>query len=148
MNLNIVALKKRNQIKVSDEKQIIHTWAFHYWNNYYICIIIYHFLMEDSKHIIYIGFFFYKWNAKRLTTRKMKRTLILSISLLTILTCNAQSKLTSLVNPFLGTATLWDKADLHYDRKRKSRTWGGETFPGSSVPNAMVQLSPVKFAKC
>ena len=78
-----------------------------------------------------------------LTTRKMKRTLILSISLLTILTCNAQSKLTSLVNPFLGTATLWDKADLHYDRKRKARTWGGETFPGSSVPNAMVQLSPV-----
>ncbi len=51
--------------------------------------------------------------------------------------------LTDYVNPFLGTTTLWDKADLHYERNRKTRTWGGETFPGASLPNAMVQLSPV-----
>jgi predicted alpha-1,2-mannosidase len=74
---------------------------------------------------------------------KMKRTLTLALCLTALLACRAQGKLTSLVNPFLGTATLWNKADLHYDRKRKTRTWGGETFPGSSVPNAMVQLSPV-----
>lgn len=73
----------------------------------------------------------------------MKRILIYSFCFFTVLSCKAQEKLTSLVNPFLGTATLWDKADLHYDRKRETRTWGGETFPGSSVPNAMVQLSPV-----
>ncbi len=73
----------------------------------------------------------------------MKRTTALLICFLTILSCKAQDRLTSLVNPFLGTTTLWNKADLHYDRKRKARTWGGETFPGSSVPNAMVQLSPV-----
>ncbi len=73
----------------------------------------------------------------------MKRTTAFLVCFLTILSCKAQDRLTSFVNPFLGTATLWNKADLHYDRKRKARTWGGETFPGSSVPNAMVQLSPV-----
>ncbi len=73
----------------------------------------------------------------------MKRTLTLFFCVLTVFACKAQGKLTSLANPFLGTATLWNKADLHYDRKRKARTWGGETFPGTSVPNAMVQLSPV-----
>jgi len=73
----------------------------------------------------------------------MKRTLLLVVSIISVLACSAQGRLTSLVNPFLGTATLWDKSDLHYDRHRKARTWGGETFPGSSLPNAMVQLSPV-----
>lgn len=53
----------------------------------------------------------------------------------------AQKQLTDYVNPFLGTATLWDSADIGY--KPTHRTWGAEVFPGSSVPNAMVQLSPV-----
>jgi predicted alpha-1,2-mannosidase len=50
---------------------------------------------------------------------------------------------TDRVNPFLGTATLWTPEDLGYVRKLKERTWGAEVFPGSSLPNAMVQLSPV-----
>ncbi len=53
------------------------------------------------------------------------------------------NKLTRYVNPLLGTATLWKPEDLGYVRKMKQRTWGAEVFPGSSVPNAMVQLSPV-----
>jgi predicted alpha-1,2-mannosidase len=53
------------------------------------------------------------------------------------------NKLTRYVNPLLGTATLWEPEDLGYVRKSKQRTWGAEVFPGSSVPNAMVQLSPV-----
>lgn len=53
----------------------------------------------------------------------------------------AQEKLTDYVNPFLGTATLWDSIDIGY--KPTFRTWGAEVFPGSSVPNAMVQLTPV-----
>lgn len=73
----------------------------------------------------------------------MKTFLILAALFLNINAVSAQDKLTSKVNPFLGTATLWDKEDLHYERNRKARTWGGETFPGASVPNAMVQLSPV-----
>jgi predicted alpha-1,2-mannosidase len=48
---------------------------------------------------------------------------------------------TDYVNPFLGTATLWDKADIGYTPTH--RTWGAEVFPGASLPNAMVQLSPV-----
>jgi len=48
---------------------------------------------------------------------------------------------TDYVNPLLGTATLWDSADIGY--KPTHRTWGAEVFPGSSLPNAMVQLSPV-----
>ena len=57
--------------------------------------------------------------------------------------CQSDKKLTDYVNPFLGTATLWEKADLGYERHWKTRTWGAEVFPGSSLPNAMVQLSPV-----
>ena len=53
----------------------------------------------------------------------------------------AQKPLTDYVNPFLGTATLWDSIDIGY--KPTHRTWGAEVFPGSSLPNAMVQLSPV-----
>jgi predicted alpha-1,2-mannosidase len=53
----------------------------------------------------------------------------------------AQKKLTDYVNPFLGTATLWDSKDLGFIPTH--RTWGAEVFPGSSLPNAMVQLSPV-----
>lgn len=43
----------------------------------------------------------------------------------------------------LGTATLWDEADLGYVRKRMERPWGAETFPGASLPNAMVQATPI-----
>jgi len=60
------------------------------------------------------------------------------------LTDNGRStRLTDLVNPLLGTATLWEPEDLGYVRKQKARTWGAEAFPGSALPNAMVQLTPV-----
>jgi predicted alpha-1,2-mannosidase len=54
-----------------------------------------------------------------------------------------QKSVTDYANPFLGTATLWEPEDLHYVRKKKDRTWGGETYPGATLPNAMVQLTPV-----
>lgn len=57
--------------------------------------------------------------------------------------CKPDKQLTQYVNPFLGTATLWEPEDLGYVRTWKVRTWGAEVFPGSSLPNAMVQLSPV-----
>ncbi|MES2477185.1 MAG: GH92 family glycosyl hydrolase [Verrucomicrobiota bacterium] len=53
----------------------------------------------------------------------------------------AAAQLTEHVNPFLGTATIWEKEDTGFTPTR--RTWGAEVFPGSSLPNAMVQLSPV-----
>ncbi len=70
---------------------------------------------------------------------KKVRLIFLSLLLTTFL--HSQKTLTEYVNPFLGTATLWDSIDIGY--KPTFRTWGAEVFPGSSVPNAMVQLTPV-----
>lgn len=56
---------------------------------------------------------------------------------------STEKALTHYVNPFLGTATLWEPEDLGYVRTWDVRTWGAEVFPGSSLPNAMVQLSPI-----
>lgn len=70
-------------------------------------------------------------------------TLILSSVLALNCTTNSDKPLTRYVNPLLGTATLWEPEDLGYVRTWKERTWGAEVFPGSSLPNAMVQLSPV-----
>ncbi|MDR1918098.1 MAG: GH92 family glycosyl hydrolase [Tannerellaceae bacterium] len=55
----------------------------------------------------------------------------------------APKRLTDYVNPFLGTATLWDSIDLGY--KPTHRAWGAEVFPGASLPNAMVQVTPVSL---
>lgn len=71
-----------------------------------------------------------------------KHVLFLILSVL-IVGCTPTKQLTKYVNPFLGTATLWEPEDLGYVRKMKQRTWGAEVFPGASLPNAMVQLSPV-----
>lgn len=66
-------------------------------------------------------------------------TIVLFLS--TVFSSQAQKQFTKYVNPFLGTATLWDSIDIGY--KPTHRTWGAEVFPGSSLPNAMVQLTPV-----
>ncbi len=47
------------------------------------------------------------------------------------------------VNPFLGTAPLTDPDFIGYTPPEGWRVWAGLTFPGSSLPNAMVQLSPI-----
>jgi predicted alpha-1,2-mannosidase len=60
---------------------------------------------------------------------------------LALSTAQAQKLPVDYVNPFLGTATLWDPKDLGYIPTH--RAWGAEVFPGSSLPNAMVQLTPV-----
>ena len=73
---------------------------------------------------------------------KQNRAIVL-LGLLLAASLNAQEKLTDYVNPFLGTTTLWETEDLGYVRHRESRTWGAETFPGASLPNAMVQATPV-----
>jgi len=70
-----------------------------------------------------------------------KYTFLVLIFLLITSYSKAQKLPVNYVNPFLGTATLWDPKDLGFVPTRRS--WGGEVFPGSSLPNAMVQLSPV-----
>ena len=53
----------------------------------------------------------------------------------------AQKTPANYVNPLLGTATLWNAKDAGFVPTK--RVWGAEVFPGASVPNAMVQLTPV-----
>ncbi len=53
----------------------------------------------------------------------------------------AQKPPTDFVNPFLGTAPLTNPADIGFTPPW--RVWAGLTFPGASLPNAMVQLSPI-----
>jgi predicted alpha-1,2-mannosidase len=51
--------------------------------------------------------------------------------------------LTKYVNPFIGTAPLNDPKVLGYQLPKDWRSWAGLVYPGSSLPNAMVQLSPI-----
>ena len=51
--------------------------------------------------------------------------------------------LLSYVNPFIGTAPLTDPAFIGYTPPEGWRGWAGLTYPGATLPNAMVQLSPI-----
>lgn len=50
---------------------------------------------------------------------------------------------TRYVNPFIGTAPLNDPKILGYKLPEGWRSWAGLVYPGSALPNAMVQLSPI-----
>src|ERR1035438_4990009 len=54
---------------------------------------------------------------------------------------SAQKQLTAYVNPLLGTAPLTEIEDIGFTPPW--RVWAGLVFPGTSVPNGMVQLSPI-----
>jgi predicted alpha-1,2-mannosidase len=53
------------------------------------------------------------------------------------------SGVTKYVNPFVGTTPLTDPRIVGFTTPQGWRPWSGLTFPGSSLPNAMVQLSPI-----
>lgn len=73
---------------------------------------------------------------------KIRLSLILSGLFITATGLGQTGKrLTGYVNTFIGTTTLWDSADLGYKPTR--RAWGGETYPGATLPNSMVQVTPV-----
>lgn len=47
-------------------------------------------------------------------------------------------------NPLMGTGPLTDPQDIGYATPKSWRgAWAGLVFPGSSLPNALVQLSPI-----
>ena len=56
---------------------------------------------------------------------------------------SAPSSYTQYVNPLIGTAPLTDPRILGYTLPEGWRSWAGLVFPGASLPNAMVQLSPI-----
>ncbi|MDR1089471.1 MAG: GH92 family glycosyl hydrolase [Prevotella sp.] len=72
--------------------------------------------------------------------------IIITIALIVIsVGCSVREKenrrLVDYVNPFIGTTTLWDSINLGYNPTR--RAWGAEAYPGASLPNSMVQVTPV-----
>lgn len=72
----------------------------------------------------------------------MKKNLsLLLLSLAVIMPALAEQRPIDYVNPFLGTAPITDPAVIGF--KPPWRVWTGLVFPGASVPNAMVQLSPI-----
>lgn len=74
----------------------------------------------------------------------MKHSRLLALSFLAMTAATALAgDLTQRVNPLTGTTTLWTPQDLGYTRTEEKRAWGAETFPGASLPNAMVQATPV-----
>jgi predicted alpha-1,2-mannosidase len=72
---------------------------------------------------------------------KKKQTFFVMIAALAAACTQPQPRLTDYANPLFGTTTLWDSVDIGY--RPTHRTWGAEVFPGASLPNAMVQVSPV-----
>jgi len=79
------------------------------------------------------------------TMQKKKLLIALSAVLLWSTVVKGQTKAvyTKYVNTFIGTAPLTDPKILGYELPEGWRSWAGLTFPGSSLPNAMVQLSPI-----
>lgn len=69
--------------------------------------------------------------------------LLLALGIATASNGQTQTSFTKYVNTFIGTAPLTDSAILGYNLPEGWRSWAGLTFPGSSLPNAMVQLSPM-----
>ena len=80
-----------------------------------------------------------------MTNKLQTITGFLSIFLLASITASSQpaTNCTKWVNTFVGTSPLTDPKILGYELPRGWRSWAGLTFPGSSLPNAMVQLSPM-----
>jgi putative alpha-1,2-mannosidase len=72
----------------------------------------------------------------------MKKNIVTLVLFLTAaFSLKAQKQFVIYVNPFLGTAPLTNSAEIGF--KPPWRVWAGLTFPGASLPNAMVQLSPI-----
>ena len=69
--------------------------------------------------------------------------ILLAFGTATESTSQTATSYTNYVNTFVGTTPLTDSAILGYHLPRGWRSWAGLTFPGSSLPNAMVQLSPM-----
>src|ERR1700677_1186749 len=72
----------------------------------------------------------------------MKKNIAAIILFLTVtFSIKAGKPLAAYVNPFLGTAPLTNPADIGFTPPW--RVWAGLVFPGASLPNAMVQLTPI-----
>ena len=76
----------------------------------------------------------------------MNKTSFFSVAIFLALFIGCSStpkRLTDFVNPFLGTATLWAEDSLDLGFVPTFRAWGGEVYPGATLPFGMVQATPV-----
>lgn len=76
--------------------------------------------------------------------------IILLLVIVSAVSCKTQSIGTNnkkspaaYVNTFIGSAPLQDPKIVGYIPPKDWRVWAGLTYPGASLPNAMVQLSPI-----
>lgn len=82
---------------------------------------------------------------------KFLNSISIFLSVLLCLSCSQKNeiketteiKYTDFVNTFIGTAPLTDPSIIGYTPPEGWRVWAGLTYPGASLPNAMVQLSPI-----
>ncbi|HTV62322.1 MAG TPA: GH92 family glycosyl hydrolase [Verrucomicrobiae bacterium] len=72
-----------------------------------------------------------------------KNTAAIILFLAVTFSIKAEKPLVAYVNPFLGTAGLTNPADIGFTPPLGMKVWGGLVFPGASLPNAMVQLTPI-----
>ncbi len=91
----------------------------------------------------------------QVSINSLKKAVFLGVGIIFFVSCankeggekkeNQENKAsyTSFVNPFIGTAPLTDPDYIGYTPPEGWRVWAGLVFPGSSLPNAMVQLSPI-----
>ena len=71
----------------------------------------------------------------------MRKCILAVFLLMANWSLQAEKQPVDYVNPLLGTAPLTNSAEIGFTPPW--RVWAGLTFPGASVPNAMVQLSPI-----
>ena len=79
----------------------------------------------------------------RRQVKKLSTFLVLSCLTVSVAKSQSNTGYTQYVNTFVGTAPMTDPKILGYTLPEGWRSWAGLTFPGSSLPNAMVQLSPM-----
>ena len=73
--------------------------------------------------------------------KSMRKYILATLLLVAGWSVQAEKQPVDYVNTFLGTAPLTNSAEIGFTPPW--RVWAGLTFPGASVPNAMVQLSPI-----
>jgi predicted alpha-1,2-mannosidase len=79
----------------------------------------------------------------RISVKNALNAAVLVLLTATVSKSQTTSPHTKYVNTFVGTEAVADPKLLGYPAPKNWRPWSGLTFPGSSLPNAMVQVSPM-----
>ena len=75
--------------------------------------------------------------------QRISIVLLMCIATKSITMAQSNKGYTKYVNTFIGTAPLLDPKIIGYTPPEGWRVWAGLTYPGCTLPNAMVQLSPI-----